>query len=428
MKIINHALTLTFFLFLGQDVLAQTTNTGEVTILPNTIMSTLFPFDNTETGTFVNDGELYLYSHFNNDGLVSFTPGLNSGYTRFQGSLNQKIEGTVPADFYDVIFNNPSPQPAFHLSGEIRVTGNSDFFNGIVDNDIFGGLLVYQNNGSHTNTDNDSHLDGYVRKNGNTNFQYPIGDGGYYRFARIQPTSPNNLADAFTGKYFLKNSNLLYPHQNKIGNLSIIDDTEYWTIDRTAGQTEIMLTLSWDETTTPSFIWGDLNPADLENETVTIARWDATQNLWVDEGGIVEIGPNGIGTGTVTSFFTTSGFGVFTLAKVKQRVEPAGNIVIYNGITPNGDGLNDYFLIDGIRNYPNNKVTIYNRWGVKVFETTSYDSDGNVFKGYSHGRTTIAPNEMLPTGTYYYVLTYEMTNAGSSRNIEKAGFLYINDN
>lgn len=109
-------------------------------------------------------------------------------------------------------------------------------------------------------------------------------------------------------------------------------------------------------------------------------------------------------------------------------MEPAGNLVIYNGITPNGDGLNDYFLIDGIRNYPNNKVSIYNRWGVKVFETTSYDSDGNVFNGYSHGRTTVSPDEMLPTGTYYYVLTYEMTNAGSSRNIEKAGFLYINDN
>ncbi|MFC6096537.1 gliding motility-associated C-terminal domain-containing protein [Flavobacterium qiangtangense] len=428
MKIINHAFTLTFFLILGQEMLAQTTNMGEVTILPNTVVSTLFPFDNTETGTFVNDGEFYLYSHFNNDGLVSFTPGLTSGYTRFQGAIPQKIEGTVPSNFYDVIFNNPSTQPAFQLFGEIRVAGTSDFFNGIVDNDDFGGLMVYQNDASHANTDNESHVDGYVQKNGNTEFQYPIGDGGFYRFARIQPTSPNALADKFTGKYFLKNSNLLYPHQSRIGNISIIDDTEYWTIDRTTGETEVMLTLSWDQTTTPNFIWGDLNPANLDNEMVTIARWDETQNLWVDEGGIVEIGANGIGTGTVTSFLTTSGFGVFTLARVKQRVEPAGNLVIYNGITPNGDGLNDYFLIDGIRNYPNNKVSIYNRWGVKVFETTSYDSDGNVFNGYSHGRTTISPDEMLPTGTYYYVLTYEMTNAGSSRNIEKAGFLYINDN
>lgn len=290
MKIINHALTLTFFLILGQEMLAQTTNTGEVTILPNTVVSTLFPFNNTETGTFVNDGEFYLYSHFNNDGLVSFTPGLTSGYTRFQGAIPQKIEGTVPSDFYDVIFNNPSAQPAFQLFGEIRVAGTSDFFNGIVDNDDFGGLMVYQNDATHANTDNESHVDGYVQKNGNTEFQYPIGDGGFYRFARIQPTSPNALADKFTGKYFLKNSKSLYPHQSRIGNLAIIDDTEYWTIDKTAGNTEVMLTLSWDQTTTPNFIWGDLNPASLDNEMVTIARWDETQNLWVDEGGIVEIG------------------------------------------------------------------------------------------------------------------------------------------
>lgn len=427
MKIINHISTLALLLMAGQRGVAQTTNTGEMTILPNTIVSTLFPFDNTETGTVVNDGEFFLFSHFNNDGLVSFTPGLTTGYTRFQGNLNQRIEGSVPADFYDVIFNNPSAQPAFQLSGEMRINGMTDFFNGIVKNDGFGGLMVYQNNATHFNTDNDSHVDGYVQKNGNNQFTYPIGDGGYYRFARILPTAPNAASDAFTGKYFLENSNSLYPHQNKVGNLSIIDDREYWTMDRTTGQTEIMLTLSWDETTTPQFIWGDLNPADAENETVTIARWDETQNLWVDEGGIVEIGANGIGTGTVTSFFTTSGFGVFTLAKVRQRVEPVGNITIYNGVTPNNDGLNDYFIIDGIRNYPNNKVTIYNRWGVKVFETTSYDSNGNVFNGYSEGRATYNPEDRLPSGTYYYILTYEYTNGGTSRNIEKAGYLYIND-
>lgn len=428
MKIITHIRSLTLFLLTGQGLLAQTVNTGEVTILPNTIMSTLAPFDNKDSGVLVNDGEFYLYSHFNNDGIVTFTSGLTSGYTRFQGQIPQKIEGSVPSDFYDILFNNPSAQPAFQLFGEIRANGTTDFMQGIVNNDDFGGLMVYQNKATHFNTDNDGHVDGYVQKNGNGEFQYPIGDKGLYRFARIAPTSPNATSDAFTGKYFLENSNPQYPHDNRIGNLVQIDDKEYWTIDRTAGNTEIMLTLSWDESTTPNYIWGDLNPASPDNEMVTIAHWDETQNLWVDEGGIVEIGSNGIGSGTVTSFFTTSGFGVFTLARVKQRVEPAGNIVIYNAVTPNGDGLNDYFLIDGIRNHPNNKVSIFNRWGVKVFETTSYDTDGNVFNGYSHGRTTITPDEKLPTGTYYYVLTYEFTNAGNSKNIEKAGYLYINDN
>ena len=193
------------------------------------------------------------------------------------------------------------------------------------------------------------------------------------------------------------------------------------------GETEIMLSLTWDELTTPEFIWRGLEGSGVEEEKVTIVRWNEEQNLWVDEGGIVDRGNRG--TGTVTSFFTTSGFGVFTLAKVKRRVEPEGNIVIYNGVTPNGDGKNDYFFIDGITHYPNNRVTIYNRWGVKVFETTNYDSDGNVFNGISHGRATIQPDSKLPSGTYFYVLTYEFSSpSGNKRNIEKAGYLYLNDN
>ncbi|RYZ83707.1 MAG: gliding motility-associated C-terminal domain-containing protein, partial [Moraxellaceae bacterium] len=132
---------------------------------------------------------------------MGFTPGF-TGYTRFQGTVPQKIEGSVPSEFYDVIFNNPSAQPAFQLFGEVRINGNSDFFQGIVKDDDFGGLFTFENNATHTNTDNDSHVDGYVQKNGNVAFQYPIGDGGLYRFARIMPSDPNVISDKFTGKYF----------------------------------------------------------------------------------------------------------------------------------------------------------------------------------------------------------------------------------
>ncbi|MCH7784657.1 MAG: gliding motility-associated C-terminal domain-containing protein [Bacteroidetes bacterium] len=99
---------------------------------------------------------------------------------------------------------------------------------------------------------------------------------------------------------------------------------------------------------------------------------------------------------------------------------------IFNGITPDGDGLNDFFFIQGIEEYPNNNVKIYNRWGIKVFEIDGYGgSTGTqfVFSGISDGRTTIRKNEELPTGTYYYVLTIFGENPGKS---SYAGYLYIN--
>ena len=98
-------------------------------------------------------------------------------------------------------------------------------------------------------------------------------------------------------------------------------------------------------------------------------------------------------------------------------------IEVFNAISPNGDGVNDEFHIKGLECYPNNTVEIYNRWGVKVFETTNYGSNGNVFKGYSDGRTTISRNEKLPTGTYFYILQYE--DAG--KRIQKSSYLYISN-
>ncbi|MCW5521218.1 gliding motility-associated C-terminal domain-containing protein, partial [Aureitalea sp. L0-47] len=45
---------------------------------------------------------------------------------------------------------------------------------------------------------------------------------------------------------------------------------------------------------------------------------------------------------------------------------------IFNGITPDGDGLNDFFRVVGIELYPNNNMKIFNRWGVLVWETDGY--------------------------------------------------------
>ena len=102
------------------------------------------------------------------------------------------------------------------------------------------------------------------------------------------------------------------------------------------------------------------------------------------------------------------------------------NFEIFNGITPDGDGLNEYFQIVGIQDYPNNNVKIYNRWGVLVFERDGYGGltgQENVFRGISEGRATVEKNKELPTGTYFYVITFPTDNPGKS---SYSGYLYIN--
>ena len=397
-----------------QKGMAQTTNVGMVYISPNTIMSTLGALDNKATGDLVNDGDLYVYSHYNNDGMVTFLG--NTGITRMRGLFGfQNISGSVPMQWYHAEFNNSLIQPAFHLSNEVGVSGQANFFKGIVDDDNYGGLLVFENTASHINVDDESHVDGYVRKNGNDAFKFPIGDKKQYRYAGI--SAPDNTTDAFTAKYFFDNSNPLYSHTLKAGVIGAIDDTEYWTVDKTAANSDVFLTLSWDTDTTPPFIYAA--PYD----EIHIVRWDASKNLWVDEGGVADAS-----TKEVTTIINPLlGYGVFTLARVKtDLILPCNGrgVVVYNAVSPNADGVNDYFNIDGIDKCKNNTVSIYNRWGVKVYETTAYNTNGNVFKGISEGRVTIDKNEKLPVGTYFYVINFLDDNG--NKNVVKSGYLYIN--
>ncbi|OFX41966.1 MAG: hypothetical protein A2X08_12575, partial [Bacteroidetes bacterium GWA2_32_17] len=97
---------------------------------------------------------------------------------------------------------------------------------------------------------------------------------------------------------------------------------------------------------------------------------------------------------TIYIVYATNSYGCVEIDSVTVTVIP--KIIIPTGITPNGDGSNDVWIIDLIGYYPNIEVEIFNRWGEKLFYSKGYpDSerwDGN-FKG-----------KPLPTGTYYYII------------------------
>uniref|UniRef100_UPI0011AF8C6A Ig-like domain-containing protein n=1 Tax=Aquimarina sp. I32.4 TaxID=2053903 RepID=UPI0011AF8C6A len=104
------------------------------------------------------------------------------------------------------------------------------------------------------------------------------------------------------------------------------------------------------------------------------------------------------------------------------RIRFDEEIIVYSGMSPNGDGVNDVFVIEGIEEFENT-LTIFNRWGVKVYESKNYGRDNNFFRGVSNGRSTIEGKEELPVGTYYYVVEY-ILQSGQRKN--KAGYLYLN--
>ena len=89
---------------------------------------------------------------------------------------------------------------------------------------------------------------------------------------------------------------------------------------------------------------------------------------------------------------------------------------IPGAFSPNNDGANDYFVINGIKNYPDASITIFNRWGNKVF--VSKNGYNNDWDGYNQFGITTKSRE-LPIGTYFYIL-----DLGDGSDVIK-GYVYL---
>lgn len=85
---------------------------------------------------------------------------------------------------------------------------------------------------------------------------------------------------------------------------------------------------------------------------------------------------------------------------VVVTVENDHFLIIHNLLTPNGDGFNDFWIIENIENYSNNEVSIFNRQGQLVYTKQAYD---NSWEGTFNGKN-------LPDGAYYYVISFDDTD------------------
>jgi gliding motility-associated-like protein len=120
----------------------------------------------------------------------------------------------------------------------------------------------------------------------------------------------------------------------------------------------------------------------------------------------------GSGTYTVTQIVTSSAGCVDTIQSIVVVNE---GIIIPNVFTPDGDGVNDQFYIanSGLEQF---SIEIFNRWGIKVFETTASEIrwDGTSTSGVK-----------MSDGTYYYILK---ATSRSGKNYDTTGFLTLLSN
>lgn len=450
--------------------------------------------DNGNQSVLINDGHFHLYSHFTNEygGLVDFDRG---GLTHFladdrlqhivgrddkanfseYGGVSEgiiyndkrSVKGNAGVHLYDVEFDNRwSEAPVrYDLVGKMAVWNRADFNAGILDNKSTQGIMVFaKDNATEENAGNESYVNGrvdrYAGQGEPSLVKFPTGAGAgvpnadpenrkrvllddmssdepynviaenkekqRYRYAKIEyeKNGKNRLA---TVEYFFDTDKMDRTKTN--GTVEMVDANEVWYIEGGGEDKEsFVLSLPWDEETTDPRLLAS-------TDEMVIARWDETLGEWTYVGGLPNAGEKEV-SATVSNNLKLDGRksdsditrGYFTLAK---KYKKDTDLEVFNGISPNGDGLNDKFVVE-LKNggrFERLQVRIYNRWGVLVFQSDDYgNGEENTFTGYSNGRLTVEKDRKLPTGTYFYVLDYQYKdNQNQTRSGTKPGYIYISD-
>jgi gliding motility-associated-like protein len=115
-----------------------------------------------------------------------------------------------------------------------------------------------------------------------------------------------------------------------------------------------------------------------------------------------QYGQDTLGAGDYNVVITGSNGCAYTqLITVGRDSEEDCILKFYSGFTPNGDGVNDVWIIDNIEQFPENTVKIFNRWGNVIWSGTGYDNTNVVWGGLN------STGAEMVTATYFYVVTLD---------------------
>ncbi len=143
------------------------------------------------------------------------------------------------------------------------------------------------------------------------------------------------------------------------------------------------------------------NDSDRENGvlTVSICASPANGTITGNSDKTITYTPNTDFTGNDGFCYTICDDGTPSLcdsATVFIYVKP--DMLVYNGFSPNGDGINDHLVIRGIEDFPENEIEFFNRYGDKIRKISNYNNNSVFWDG------TNSNGKPVPDGTYFYIL------------------------
>ncbi|CAM3304743.1 gliding motility-associated C-terminal domain-containing protein [Zobellia roscoffensis] len=325
------------------------------------------------------------------------------------------------AGFYneDVAFISGAFRPVFEdleivvdndlvLEVGIGITNNSNFISGdlVTPRYLVDTNIEYITNSFYNGDTDFTKVDGYSAIKNKKEFLFPIGHFDKLRPLKLASEQINENAKS---AYFYEDPNspstfgTSFYTEDRTDILIAISNHEFWDLDT---KTPSKVTLGWDtESNLPSFLDA------IEN--LRVVGWHSERNIWEDLGNTGLDGD--FDQGEITSdVFTPDDYTVISFGgSLSMQSVDLGNYLL----TPNGDGNADFFVLKAVSISPNNKLTIFNRWGRAVYEATNYN---NTFEGTANVNGVYNTAKKLPAGVYFYII--DLKDIG----LKHQGFLYIN--
>ncbi len=389
-------LFLVIYCLIGLFANAQVTlqNTGVLFSTGN--IDTLYingDFTNTSSATLNNNGRLYIKQNIIND-QASMTAG--SGILYLNGTAAQTLSGTQIFKTFDLVSNNSA---GIILNNNLSVSGAHTYTAGMITTSATPNYLVYEAGSSYTGSGDSRHVNGWVKKLGNTNFTFPVGTAIYERsVALINLTA--------TGEFDVKHNNTITPDRYSLFNpLVYVDSAEHWVINKISGAAA-QVAMNWDHSKVPF--------PNLMISDIRAAFYDGT--FWRSIGGSAT--GNALTTGNVTSNSVTAFNTYFTFGSVSYVLPlqiisfTAGrmhDVTKLNWTIINEINVNNYELQrsdDGINFYTLDIQNPYNRNGTEFYSYT----DSKILKGSAYYRLKV--NSLGTQVRYSNIITVSAGNSG----------------
>jgi gliding motility-associated-like protein len=264
-------------------------------------------------------------------------------------------------------------------------------------------VVSFAANSQWSNADHNAHVDGNVKVYSPTQFEFPVGHDNVFQPLAISAASGVSFLS-------LDYRHLAHSDLNPSSGLIKIHPAHYWSLNQGSGTAKVHL--SWNAFSNLDTF---LNGLTLEDLTVVGYK----NNAWeLIPSALENNTSNSLLSGAIVSETPIALNEYNALALAVKGIAgpdgtPAGLPLVAEGVSPNGDGDNDTWFIQGIERFPNAQIKVYNRTGEVVFQANNgYNNDWiGDFKNSGN---------ILPSAPYFY--TIDLDNDGE---LDLQGWLYV---